>query len=83
MLSCKQASRLLSQSLDRRLTWRERTALRLHLTICDVCRRFGRQLLLLREAAKRMVRLTEQNETLQLSQEAKARIASALDLERQ
>lgn len=83
MLSCKQASRLLSQSLDRRLTWRERTALRLHLTICDVCRRFGRQLMLLREAAKRMVRLTEQNETLQLSQEAKARIASTLDLERQ
>ncbi|ADQ84949.1 conserved hypothetical protein [Methylovorus sp. MP688] len=38
---------------------------------------------MLREAAKRMVRLTEQNETLQLSQEAKARIASALDLERQ
>jgi hypothetical protein len=83
MLSCKQASRLLSQSLDRRLTWRELTALRLHLTICDVCRRFGRQLLLLRQATRRMIRLTEQNEQLLLSQEAKARIASALDLERQ
>lgn len=83
MLSCKQASRLLSQSLDRRLTWRERSALRLHLTICDVCRRFGRQLLLLRQATKRMISQTEQDEQLQLSQEAKARIANALDLERQ
>jgi transcriptional regulator with XRE-family HTH domain len=83
MLSCKQASRLLSQSLDRRLTWRERTALRLHLTICDVCRRFGRQLLLLRQATRRMISQTEQDEQLQLSQEAKARIANALDLERQ
>jgi hypothetical protein len=43
MLTCKQASALVSQSLDRRLPWRQRAALRLHLLLCDACRRFKRQ----------------------------------------
>lgn len=43
MLNCKEASVLVSQSRDRRLRWSERLALRLHLWICDQCRRFERQ----------------------------------------
>ena len=42
MLKCREASFLVSQSRDRRLRWSERLALRLHLWICDQCRRYER-----------------------------------------
>lgn len=49
-LSCKEASRLISESMDRRLSFTERIALRLHVSVCDACSRFTRQLLFLRRA---------------------------------
>ena len=49
-LSCKEASRLLSVGLDRKLTLGERTALRLHLTLCDACTRVKAQFEFLRRA---------------------------------
>ena len=54
MLTCKQASQLISQSLDRKLSWHERFVLRLHLLICKYCLRFSQQLQTLRVALKRM-----------------------------
>ena len=36
-LTCKEASRLLSLGLEHKLTLGQRTALRLHLTLCDAC----------------------------------------------
>jgi hypothetical protein len=53
MLSCKEATRLLSQAEDRRLTYGERIKLRLHLLACIACSRFSRQLALMREAVSR------------------------------
>jgi hypothetical protein len=53
-LSCKDASRLLSQSMDRKLSLAEQAKLRLHLALCDACRSFGRQLERLRQAAGRL-----------------------------
>ncbi len=50
MLSCKQASALMSQSQDRKLTAGERWRLRLHLSLCTGCRQFDRQLTFLRAA---------------------------------
>jgi hypothetical protein len=44
MITCKQASHLVSERHDRKLNWRERLALRLHLWICANCQRFERQL---------------------------------------
>jgi hypothetical protein len=52
MLSCKDASTLMSQALDRRLSLWEKTSLRLHLAICEGCRRCERQLAFLRAACK-------------------------------
>lgn len=43
----------MSQARDRRLTLRERLALRLHWAMCAACRRFNRQMDVLREAARR------------------------------
>lgn len=53
MLSCKEASRLLSQGADRRLAPAEWIKLRLHLWVCTACTRFERQLALLRAALQR------------------------------
>jgi hypothetical protein len=54
LLSCKEVSQLVSQGLDRRLGWLERTRLRLHLAICDGCTNFARQLDFLRTAVARL-----------------------------
>jgi hypothetical protein len=53
MISCKEATRLLSQGEDRRLTYAERVKLRLHLAVCVACTRFSRQLAFMRHALSR------------------------------
>jgi len=53
-LTCKEASRLLSQSLDREMTVGELARLRLHLTLCDACRHFEKQMKQLRRALTRL-----------------------------
>ncbi len=53
MLSCKEASELMSAALDRRLTLGERWSLRLHLAVCAACRRFQEQMAFVREACRR------------------------------
>jgi hypothetical protein len=52
-LNCKQASRLLSEGLDRDLDIGKRTALRLHLLICTACSRVKKQFAFLHFAAPR------------------------------
>lgn len=39
---------LVTQSLDRRLTWSERAGVRIHLAFCDNCARFMKQMCLIR-----------------------------------
>jgi hypothetical protein len=53
MLSCREASELLSQAQERRLRFAERFGLRLHLLLCDGCANFRRQLALMRTAIRR------------------------------
>ena len=57
MLSCKEATRLASQGLDRELALGERIALRVHLAICAGCRNVDRQLSFLRRAIRRLPEL--------------------------
>ncbi len=78
MLSCKEASLLSSQSFDRRLAWRERVALRMHLLVCDACRTFANQVAFLRAAARQFGRGTNAPELLRLSPDARERIARGL-----
>lgn len=54
MLTCRQATHLLSERLDRPLSLRERLNLRVHLLICRGCRNFGRQMTFLRSACRRL-----------------------------
>ncbi len=56
MLDCKHNTELLSQSLERPLTWRERMAMRMHLMMCRGCRNFEKQLAFIRKAARELPR---------------------------
>ncbi len=55
MLTCKETALLVSQSYDRRLTWRERLGVRLHLVFCDACTHFRRQMDFLHKAIRRFM----------------------------
>jgi hypothetical protein len=49
--SCKTATRLQSEGMDRPLPLTQRVGLRIHLVLCKWCRRYGSQIHFLREAA--------------------------------
>ena len=53
MISCKDASHLISQMQDGPLSWFARWKLRLHLAACDACTKFDRHLRFLREAMQK------------------------------
>ena len=55
MISCKKATQFASEKLDRKLSFGERMALRLHLALCGPCDRIDRQFQLLRHAMARYV----------------------------
>ena len=76
MLSCKQTSQIISQSLDRPLTMREHFALKLHLLICKYCKRFSQQVQTLHVAVKTMVSSIESNNSIEMPSLAKKRIAN-------
>lgn len=50
MLTCKEASRLISQRQDRALSMRERLALQMHLAMCAGCALVSKQLEFMRKA---------------------------------
>jgi len=53
MLPCKEVTRLVSQSLDRRLGLMERFGLYLHFCLCEGCRRFREQMAFIHRACQR------------------------------
>lgn len=55
MLSCKDATRLLSEAQDRKLGLSERMSLEIHLAICHGCNNFGKQMRFLRQACRDFV----------------------------
>jgi len=83
MLTCKETALLVSQSYDRRLSWRERLAVRLHLVFCDACTHFRRQMDFLRRAISRFAQHQEEVETtITLSAQARTRIAHEMERRR-
>ncbi|RTL39019.1 MAG: zf-HC2 domain-containing protein [Burkholderiales bacterium] len=53
MITCREATRLTLQAEDRSLPLTERLAVRLHHKMCTNCRRFSRQVELMRQASAR------------------------------
>lgn len=79
MLSCKEASHLVSEGLDRDLKPGERLRLRLHLWMCVNCRRFERQTHYLRRILRRCWRGGDPPVGRPLSEEARSRIRRMLE----
>ncbi|NOY69405.1 MAG: zf-HC2 domain-containing protein [Deltaproteobacteria bacterium] len=53
MLTCRQASALVSSGMDQRLSPAQRIGLMFHLAMCKYCRRFRKQLQIIQKAAMR------------------------------
>ena len=78
--SCKQASRLQSEGMDRPLTFLEKFGLRIHLFLCKWGRRYGEQLKFLRNAAHKC---EDHQPSQKLSSEARERIKQRLQSEKE
>ncbi len=82
MLTCKEVSQLVSESLDRNLPLRQRIAVRLHLFRCKICSRYREQMLFLRNAARLYAKETEEATGLpgaSLSSEARQRMKQLMN----
>lgn len=77
-LRCEESDRLMSDSLDRRLTWVERVALQGHVVVCRGCRRAWRQLLILQETMRKSLESASAAGDEMLSPAARHRIRQAL-----
>lgn len=82
-VNCRQASRLISEAMDRELSFMERLGLRLHLMICTACRAWRRQVRLIRLAMRKLdERDSATASTLdqaRLTPEARQRIRTVLE----
>jgi len=79
MLTCKEATRLISKSRDQRLIWRERFAVRVHLITCKYCKRFLKQLTVIRDAFSQITKLIEMDDSIQIPAETKTRISNSIE----
>jgi hypothetical protein len=81
MLRCREISKLVSESMERRLPFGTRMQVWVHLMLCRFCAGFARQVRFLRRAVKQNPeRLAGDSSTPKptLSQEARERIKAAL-----
>jgi hypothetical protein len=75
---CHDITRLLSQSMDRRLPLPTRLSIRLHFAICVWCKRYGQQLTIIRKLSHSIPGGPEQMSTGSLPEEARKRIKEAV-----
>lgn len=80
--NCKEAARLQSEALDRKLPFLRQLGLRLHLLYCKWCRRYGRQISFLRSAAQESTAHDHASPPQSLSPEARERIKRRLESEK-
>ena len=52
MGNCKKVTRMVSESMDRKLPLHQRMGIRVHLFMCKFCSRYRKQLLILREVMR-------------------------------
>ena len=76
--NCKAASGLQSEALDHKLPLRQRFGLRAHLLLCTWCRRYGKQITFLRDAAHQHPGEMAESVPQRLSDEARERIKHRL-----
>ena len=78
MLTCKHTSRLISEGQERQLSLKERINLRLHVWMCNNCRRFEQQIVAMRKIIKSEWATGAATKNKQLSGSAQKRIRQKL-----
>jgi len=79
MFKCKEVTRMVSESLDRKLPLYQRIGIRIHLLMCKFCSRFKKQLQFLRETIRLHVELDKDTElSTKLPPEARERIKKSI-----
>ena len=79
MFKCKEVTRMVSESLDRKLPLYQRIGVRIHLLMCKFCSRFKKQLLFLRETIRLHVERSKDTElSTKLPPEARERIRKSI-----
>jgi Putative zinc-finger len=53
MIDCKKASEMMSEGMDRELTFGERFSLKFHVLLCGICRRAGGQMRFIHTASSK------------------------------
>lgn len=79
MFNCKDISRLVSESMDRRLSWRQRFGIRFHLLMCRYCSRYQKQLLLLRRLLRQQSESAQDSSLPALDEAGKDRLRKIID----
>ena len=81
MLTCKEASYLASKKLDKKLSWRENLNFRLHIMMCNLCRRYAREINKLHEVIQKAGEssLSKLPDSVKLSKQSQERIRKVLD----
>ncbi|MFL9481447.1 hypothetical protein ACI6Q2_01635 [Chitinophagaceae bacterium LWZ2-11] len=77
MITCKKATYLLSKKEERKLSFLEKIQIKMHVTVCSLCRLFEQQTWLIGKNAPH----THEHSNIKLSEEAKQRIARLLENE--
>ena len=79
MFKCKEVTRMISESMDKKLPLHHRIMIRMHLAMCKYCSRFRQQLLFIRTACRNLAQpLEEMDPAIILPMEARRRINAAL-----
>ena len=80
MFNCREVTRIVSESLDRKLRLHQRIGLQMHFLMCRLCSESRRQMLLLRKAMRLYAERLERSESpAPLSADARSRIKKALE----
>jgi hypothetical protein len=76
---CKQMVKIITASLDDKLSWSEWLLMKIHLLSCDPCLNFLKQIKFIRSALSHSdERLGQMDTSVKLSDDARARIKDAL-----
>lgn len=83
MLNCREATKLLSESLEQPLPLLRRLGLKMHLLMCRFCSRFEKQIKFMRDITRRYEKQNQEEDSPSpdspcLSQDARERIKKSL-----
>lgn len=79
MYNCREVTQMVSESLDRELSFYQRIGIRMHLLMCKLCSRYQKQLLFLREIIGLQAASSEDPEsTIELPPGARERIKHSI-----